>query len=110
MLLKNMDHFVELGEGVKKLNQSLALIDQRKTEAKNIKEEKKKLMVQNQGLLQEIQIKMANEEKANQMSEQLTNDFRNLEKADIQIRNEMKHNVSKIGKAKENIEEINKKK
>jgi hypothetical protein len=53
---------------------------------------------------------MANDEKANSRQEQLTNDFRNLEKADILIRNEMKHNLSKISKAKESIEEIEKKK
>lgn len=34
MLLRNMDYFVDLGEGVKKLNQSLTLIDQRKNETR----------------------------------------------------------------------------
>ncbi len=44
---------------------------------------------------------MANEEKAKKKSEELTNDFRNLEKSDIVIRNEMKHNMQKIHKSKE---------
>jgi len=40
----------------------------------------------------------------------LTNDFRGLERADILIRNEMKHNLTKINRAKESITEIEKKK
>ena len=53
---------------------------------------------------------MANEDKANKRQEDLTNDFRTLEKSDIQIRNDIKHNVSKIHKAKEAIAEIETKK
>ena len=53
---------------------------------------------------------MANDEKGKQRQDQLTNEFRNLEKADILIRNEMKHNLTKISKAKESIEDIEKKK
>jgi len=53
---------------------------------------------------------MATEDKANQRQEQLTNEFRILEKSDIQLRNDMKHNVSKIHKAQEAINEIEGKK
>lgn len=67
-------------------------------------------MTENQGLVQEIQTLMANEDKANKRQEELTNDFRTLEKSDIQIRNDIKHNVSKIHKAKEAISEIETKK
>jgi hypothetical protein len=40
----------------------------------------------------------------------LTNEFRVLEKSDIQLRNDMKHNLSKVHKAKEAITEIEGKK
>lgn len=40
----------------------------------------------------------------------MTNEFRILEKSDIQLRNDMKHNVSKIHKAQESIAEIDSKK
>ncbi len=49
---------------------------------------------------------MATDEKANQRSEQLTNEFRALERSDIQIRNDIKHNLSKIHKCNEAINEI----
>jgi hypothetical protein len=75
-----------------------------------VKEEKKKMMEENQGLVQEIRVLMATEDKANQRQEQLTNEFRILEKSDIQLRNDMKHNVSKIHKAQEAINEIEGKK
>jgi hypothetical protein len=99
MLLKNMDLFCELGDGVAKLNNSIQAIEEKKTQARTVKEEKKKMMEENQGLVQEIRVLMATEDKANQRQEQLTNEFRILEKSDIQIRNDMKHNVSKIHKA-----------
>ena len=53
---------------------------------------------------------MANDETGKKRQDQLTNEFRNLEKADILIRNEMKHNLTKIGKATESIDDIEKKK
>ena len=53
---------------------------------------------------------MANEDKASQRHEALTSDFRNLEKADIMIRNEMKHTLQKTNKAKTTIDEIEHKK
>ena len=110
MLLKNMDFFCELGEGVAKLNSSIGVIEERKTQARTVKEHKKKMMEENQGLVQEIQMLMAKEDLANQTQEKLTTDFRNLEKSDIQIRNDMKHNISKIHKAQEAIDEMKKKK
>ena len=54
MLLKNMDLFVELGDGVDKLNKSIKAIEERKAQAREKKEEKKKMMEENQGLVQEI--------------------------------------------------------
>ena len=110
MLLKNMDLFCELGDGVAKLNNSIQAIEEKKTQARTVKEEKKKMMEENQGLVQEIRVLMATEDKANQRQEQLTNEFRILEKSDIQIRNDMKHNVSKIHKAQEAIQDIENKK
>jgi hypothetical protein len=53
---------------------------------------------------------MATEDKASVRQEQLTNEFRVLEKSDIQLRNDMKHNLSKVHKAKEAISEIEGKK
>lgn len=41
------------------------------------------MMEENQGLVQEIRVLMATEDKANQRQEQLTNEFRVLEKSDI---------------------------
>ena len=38
MLLKNMDFFVELGEGVTKLNNSIRNIEDQKMKARNVKE------------------------------------------------------------------------
>lgn len=83
MLLKNMEHFCELGEGVAKLNASINAIEERKTAARKIKDDKKKMMEENQGLVQEIRVLMATDEKAQQRSEQLTNEFRALERNDI---------------------------
>lgn len=40
----------------------------------------------------------------------LTAEFQALEKSDIMIRNDMKHNINKIKKARESIEGHNKKK
>jgi hypothetical protein len=53
---------------------------------------------------------MANDDKANIQLEDLTNKFRALEKADIQLRNDLKHNISKIHKGNEAITEIEHKK
>ena len=64
------------------------------------------MMEENQGLVQEIRVLMATEEKANQRQEQLTTEFRLLEKSDIQLRNDMKHNISKIHKGNEAIADI----
>lgn len=83
MLLRNMEHFCELGEGVGKLNASINAIEERKTAARRIKDDKKKMMEENQGLVQEIRVLMATDEKAQQRSEQLTNEFRTLERNDI---------------------------
>jgi len=47
MLLKNMDLFCELGDGVNKLNNSIQAIEERKTQARTVKEEKKKMMEEN---------------------------------------------------------------
>jgi len=110
MLLKNMQCFVELGDSVAKLNDSFKNIEARKLNARNVKEQKKVMMQENQGLVQEIQILMSNEDKATQRYDELTKNFQALEKADIQIRTEMKHNLNKKNKAKEAIEEIEKKK
>ena len=65
MLLRNMDLFCELGDGVVKLNNSLTAIEERKTNARKVKEDKKKMMEENQGLVQDIRVLMANEDKAN---------------------------------------------
>lgn len=110
MLLKNMDLFCELGDGVAKLNNSITSIEAKKATAREVKDNKKKLMEENQGLVQEIRVLMATEDKASVRQEQLTNEFRVLEKSDIQLRNDMKHNLSKVHKAKEAITEIEAKK
>jgi structural maintenance of chromosome 4 len=47
MLLRNMEHFCELGEGVAKLNASINAIEERKTAARKIKDDKKKMMEEN---------------------------------------------------------------
>jgi hypothetical protein len=65
MLLRNMDYFCELGDGVARLNNSINVIEEKKTNARNVKDQKKKMMEENQGLVQEIQTLMANEDKAN---------------------------------------------
>jgi uncharacterized phage infection (PIP) family protein YhgE len=106
MIFNNMINFIELGEGVNKLNQSIQAIEEKKTKAKEVKERKRKMMEENQGLVQEIRQLMATEDRANQRQEQLTNEFRVLEKSDIQLRNDLKHNISKIHKANESIAEI----
>ncbi len=54
MLLRNMDCFCELGHGVNQLNQSLKLIEDRKNQAVKVREQKKKMMEENQELVQEI--------------------------------------------------------
>lgn len=54
MKLKNIESFVELGEGVNKLNNSIKNIEDKKAQARNVKEQKKKMMEENQGLVQEI--------------------------------------------------------
>lgn len=110
MLLKNMDLFCELGDGVARLNNSITAIEESKNNAKKVKDEKKKMMEENQGLVQEIRVLMATDEKATQRQEQLTNEFRLLEKSDIQLRNDMRHNISKIHKGNEAITEIENKK
>eukprot|EP00347_Sterkiella_histriomuscorum_P021716 403333013 len=110
MLLKNMYHFVELGDGVSQLNAKIQNIVDQKAKVRDVRDRKKKMMEENQGLVQEIQILMANEDKASQRHEALTSDFRNLEKADIMIRNEMKHTLQKTNKAKTTIDEIEHKK
>lgn len=51
MKLKNIDCFVELGEGVNKLNNSIKNIEDKKAQARNVKEQKKKMMEENQGLV-----------------------------------------------------------
>ena len=94
-LFLNMLFFIELGDGVIRLNNSLTAIEEKKSNARTVKENKKKMMEENQGLVANIRLLMATEDKANQRQEQITNDFRNLEKADIQLRNDMKHNLSK---------------
>lgn len=66
MLLKNMEFFCELGEGVTKLNNSITAIEEKKANARSVKDEKKKMMEENQGLVQEIRLLMATEDKANQ--------------------------------------------
>ena len=47
MLLRNMEYFIELGDGVGKLNNSIQQIEERKTQARTVKEEKKKMMEEN---------------------------------------------------------------
>lgn len=64
MLLRNMDHFCDLGDGVTKLNNSIATIEERKANARQVKDNKKKMMEENQGLVQEIRVLMATEDKA----------------------------------------------
>ena len=83
MLLRNMDLFCELGDGVAKLNNSITAIEAKKATAREVKDNKKKLMEENQGLVQEIRVLMATEDKASVRQEQLTNEFRVLEKSDI---------------------------
>jgi len=51
MLLRNMDNFVELGEGVAKLNNSIKNIEDKKLNARGVKEQKRKMMEENQGLV-----------------------------------------------------------
>ena len=65
LLLRNMDHFCELGDGVAKLNGSISAIEEKKTQARKIKDDKKKMMEENQGLVTEIKLLMATEDKAN---------------------------------------------
>lgn len=57
-------------------------------------------MEENKGLVSEINNLMANEDKAKERSDKLTSEFQALEKADIMIRNDMKHNYNKIEKSK----------
>jgi structural maintenance of chromosome 4 len=47
MLLRNMSHFCDLGDGVIKLNASIAIIDERKNAARQIKDQKKTYMEKN---------------------------------------------------------------
>lgn len=47
MLLKNMSHFIELGDAVGKMNDSIAKIEEKRNNARKIKEEKKKMMEEN---------------------------------------------------------------
>ncbi len=47
MKLKNIESFVELGEGVNKLNNSIKNIEDKKANARNVKEQKKKMMEEN---------------------------------------------------------------
>ncbi len=51
MLLRNMDLFCELGDGVAKLNNSITAIEAKKATAREVKDNKKKLMEENQGLV-----------------------------------------------------------
>ena len=51
MLLRNMDLFCELGDGVAKLNNSITAIEAQKATAREVKDNKKKLMEENQGLV-----------------------------------------------------------
>ena len=47
MLLRNMEYFIELGDGVGKLNNSIQQIEERKTHARTVKDDKKKMMEEN---------------------------------------------------------------
>jgi structural maintenance of chromosome 4 len=47
MLLRNMDLFCELGDGVAKLNNSITAIEAKKATAREVKDNKKKLMEEN---------------------------------------------------------------
>lgn len=47
MLLRNMEFFVELGDGVNKLNNSIRNIEEKKNNARSVKEQKKKMMEEN---------------------------------------------------------------
>ncbi len=51
MLLKNMENFCELGEGVQRLNNSINIIEEKKQAARKIKDDKKRMMEENQGLV-----------------------------------------------------------
>ena len=63
-------------------------------------------MDENKELVQEINVRMANEEKAKKRSDTLTTEFQAIEKADIMIRNDMKHNINKVHKGEENIQTL----
>lgn len=64
MKFLNMINFIELGEGVNKLNLSIQAIEEKKNIAREVKEHKRKMMEENQGLVQEIRMLMATEDKA----------------------------------------------
>lgn len=53
---------------------------------------------------------MANDEKAKKKLAELQSEFSLLESADVKVRNDMKHNVNKIKKAKESVETLEKRK
>ena len=57
------------------------------------------MMEENKGLVSDINVLMANEEKANKKYEENTQEFQALEKADIMIRNDLKQNITKIRKS-----------
>lgn len=69
MKFLNMINFIELGEGVNKLNLSIQAIEEKKNIARDVKEHKRKMMEENQGLVQEIRMLMATEDKAAQRQE-----------------------------------------
>lgn len=78
--------------------------------AKEVRERKRKMMDENKGLVEEIQLLMANDDAAAKKHEEYTNNFRVLERSDIMIRNEMKHTLQKVTKAKQSIEDIQQRK
>ena len=54
MLLKNMEYFIDLGDGVDKMNKCLKQIDDRKQVCRTLKDQKKSTMEQNAALVSEI--------------------------------------------------------
>ena len=45
--LKHMDYFCELGHGINQLNNCINVIEEKKNEARAVKEQKKKMMTEN---------------------------------------------------------------
>lgn len=103
--LQTYKYFIDLGDGVKMYNETMAKIQELREDIKVKKEEKKEMFMKNHTLVAEITNLHTQQEEADKREKELTRDFSLLERQDIMINNEKKHKITEISKTTKQIEE-----